>query len=117
MRISDWSSDVCSSDLASSSSKGWTPASINRFTDAIFRSFFMRSVSRLSLRVSSADSMASLYHRVKYLTSPPFSTYCTKRFGRARSEEHTSELQSLMRISYAVFCLNKNTNNETEETT
>src|SRR3546814_3873235 len=30
--------------------------------------------------------------------------------GRARSEEHTSELQSLMRISYAVFCLKKNTN-------
>src|SRR3546814_2027178 len=29
--------------------------------------------------------------------------------GRARSEEHTSELQSLMRISYAVFCLNKKT--------
>src|SRR3546814_10416198 len=30
--------------------------------------------------------------------------------GRARSEEHTSELQSLMRISYAVFCLKKKTN-------
>src|SRR3546814_3804011 len=31
--------------------------------------------------------------------------------GKARSEEHTSELQSLMRISYAVFCLKKKTNN------
>src|SRR3546814_7014332 len=31
-----------------------------------------------------------------------------------RSEEHTSELQSLMRISYAVFCLKKNTNNLTQ---
>src|SRR3546814_1786249 len=31
---------------------------------------------------------------------------------RCRSEEHTSELQSLMRISYAVFCLKKNTNNK-----
>src|SRR3546814_6480798 len=31
--------------------------------------------------------------------------------GQARSEEHTSELQSLMRISYAVFCLKKNKNN------
>src|SRR3546814_4393349 len=31
----------------------------------------------------------------------------------ARSEEHTSELQSLMRISYAVFCLKKNNNNKT----
>src|SRR3546814_7520408 len=35
---------------------------------------------------------------------PPMS-----RFNRARSEEHTSELQSLMRISYAVFCFKKNT--------
>src|SRR3546814_8923938 len=33
----------------------------------------------------------------------------TSRSARARSEEHTSELQSLMRISYAVFCLKKNT--------
>src|SRR3546814_4023118 len=33
------------------------------------------------------------------------------KLGKARSEEHTSELQSLMRISYAVFCLKKNTNN------
>src|SRR3546814_9886710 len=33
---------------------------------------------------------------------------------RGRSEEHPSELQSLMRISYAVFCLNKTTNNYTE---
>src|SRR3546814_9558818 len=32
-------------------------------------------------------------------------------FFRVRSEEHTSELQSLMRISYAVFCLKKKTNN------
>src|SRR3546814_14179314 len=32
-----------------------------------------------------------------------------RRTGRARSEEHTSELQSLMRISYAVFCLEKKT--------
>src|SRR3546814_2488846 len=34
-----------------------------------------------------------------------------------RSEEHTSELQSLMRISYAVFCLKKNTNDHTLNTT
>src|SRR3546814_2021955 len=35
--------------------------------------------------------------------------------GRARSEEHTSELQSLMRISYAVFCLKKKTKNKTTQ--
>src|SRR3546814_2398326 len=43
-----------------------------------------------------------------------------RRFARApaqdvRSEEHTSELQSLMRISYAVFCLQKKTNNPSNE--
>src|SRR3546814_1351448 len=36
------------------------------------------------------------------------------RIGYSRSEEHTSELQSLMRISYAVFCLKKNTNSTTQ---
>src|SRR3546814_9903828 len=37
------------------------------------------------------------------------SSSCIRRFAVARSEEHTSELQSLMRISYAVFCLKKQT--------
>src|SRR3546814_4278124 len=41
----------------------------------------------------------------------PTHTECTLLDGHARSEEHTSELQSLMRISYAVFCLQK-TNND-----
>src|SRR3546814_6407045 len=40
-----------------------------------------------------------------------------RRAGRPqRSEEHTSELQSLMRISYAVFCLNKKSTNKTKRT-
>src|SRR3546814_6222767 len=39
--------------------------------------------------------------------------YLFAEIARLRSEEHTSELQSLMRISYAVFCLKKNTNNHT----
>src|SRR3546814_10620965 len=41
---------------------------------------------------------------------------CTAQTYRFRSEEHTSELQSLMRISYAVFCLNKTNNNKTYHT-
>src|SRR3546814_6562456 len=36
---------------------------------------------------------------------------CPRRLAKSRSEEHTSELQSLMRISYAVFCLKKKNNN------
>src|SRR3546814_3099407 len=39
-----------------------------------------------------------------------------REFGRSRSEEHTSELQSLMRISYAVFCLKKKTKNTQQHT-
>src|SRR3546814_6635567 len=47
-------------------------------------------------------------------------TTCYNRFARwrkARSEEHTSELQSLMRISYAVFCLKKTSNKHTQKIT
>src|SRR3546814_9698078 len=69
MRISDWSSDVCSSDLKTIARRGW-PGSCGRTC------------------VAARDAPA--------------------RSGRTtRSEEHTSELQSLMRISYAVFCLKK----------
>src|SRR3546814_7410106 len=49
-------------------------------------------------------------HQKKYsATTPRFSL----RYELARSEEHTSELQSLMRISYAVFCLKKKNTNLT----
>src|SRR3546814_5694541 len=93
MRISDWSSDVCSSDLAA-----------------------------VALGVGSLESAPR--NRVGSQACTPESggpgpldrSTCTclavpdpQRRGRRRSEEHTSELQSLMRISYAVFCLNKKT--------
>src|SRR3546814_10172024 len=44
-----------------------------------------------------------------HLCERDLSAHCARFFGQ-RSEEHTSELQSLMRISYAVFCLKKKTN-------
>src|SRR3546814_1091107 len=77
MRISDWSSDVCSSDLVRRHR--------HRFSGLQRRA---RGSCDSSHRgwLSSAERGASL---------------------RGRSEEHTSELQSLMRISYAVFCLKK----------
>src|SRR3546814_6990512 len=49
-----------------------------------------------------------LYHILTHRTGPP----CSNN-GRYRSEEHTSELQSLMRISYAVFCLKKKKQHKT----
>src|SRR3546814_7291184 len=110
MRISDWSSDVCSSDLSKDVFAAWSadcqaarsrvggrasrpPARTRRYLS------YSPTHSR-SYRVSTARRSPSGMHRYSIRTS---------RAGR--SEEHTSELQSLMRISYAVFCLKKKKNN------
>src|SRR3546814_10451987 len=91
MRISDWSSDVCSSDRLPS----------DRDRD---RGSSSRSTARRSVRspICSAPR-APLAPRPD---GPPDSAACPDDWS-PRSEEHTSELQSLMRISYAVFCLKK----------
>src|SRR3546814_3830580 len=111
MRISDWSSDVCSSDL---------------------RALIRRYPERRFIWLMGADNLAQ-FHRwrnwrdiarllpIAVVARPGYDR--DARFAVAmgwlrrfvhpgsqalnRSEEHTSELQSLMRISYAVFCLNK----------
>src|SRR3546814_1816513 len=83
MRISDWSSDVCSSDL---------------FEE------FSQFAQHLRLGAAFGHAPLQRFGRVtaRLLDQPaPFAAL------RDRSEEHTSELQSLMRISYAVFCLKK----------
>src|SRR3546814_1865043 len=108
MRISDWSSDVCSSDLCrhrhcSRRAGPWRSAS-----EA------MRSCARLKME-SAAWVTSSVIRGV--LVKPQVHRACPDpllvRSCAAprcqRSEEHTSELQSLMRISYAVFCLKKKT--------
>src|SRR3546814_5582293 len=125
MRISDWSSDVCSSDLD------------GRLADAR-----IADIERIVLRAAAEDldgalhllaatdqridlSVAGLLVQIHAeLLERAFALLLRLRLhllfllGRAlrlarfRSEEHTSELQSLMRISYAVFCLKqKNTYN------
>src|SRR3546814_7362915 len=79
------------------------------------------------LILSASLDAASAGHRVGYDSASQFSREYSRLFGappmrdaarlRApRSEEHTSELQSLMRISYAVFCL-KNKTQQTQQTT
>src|SRR3546814_6990222 len=85
MRISDWSSDVCSSDLGRS---------------ALRADARQQAVRRRPCRRNSVGAWHAQYQRVgnDAKRRSPF---------RHRSEEHTSELQSLMRISYAVFCLKK----------
>src|SRR3546814_10539512 len=99
MRISDWSSDVCSSDLEIVPCK---KVSVSPSSSA--RTSGMKLAKRSRARSLSAMKLASAPRQ-----SRPFSASGRSTSDRpaARSEEHTSELQSLMRISYAVFCLKK----------
>src|SRR3546814_4484136 len=113
MRISDWSSDVCSSDLISSITR----------TDGAF-SIALSNTCATFLLVSWMYGLATLDASIWKLGHPRKSTsrstakvlpvpggpYRITADGNSipsRSEEHTSELQSLMRISYTVFCLKK----------
>src|SRR3546814_6699274 len=99
MRISDWSSDVCSSDLLSR--RGNDQHSDHR---------------HLGVPCFGIVSQAGrLYRFDRHRRIADRSQL--QRFPELRSEEHTSELQSLMRISYAVFCLKtKNTQNKIHRT-
>src|SRR3546814_10781549 len=98
MRISDWSSDVCSSDLAArceiplAGIARSTPDPTTEWPDD-----WSRARSTPTSRLNCA-MRAGPFRRAS-------SSFSTEEFDR--SEEHTSELQSLMRISYAVFCLKK----------
>src|SRR3546814_5291849 len=103
MRISDWSSDVCSSDLSLPSS-----------CVGISISGFFRSKSNNGKLINARQTYSVAGRRNAAITLLPFprpDQPCDQPSlsGKRRSEEHTSELQSLMRISYAVFCLKKKT--------
>src|SRR3546814_9374281 len=102
MRISDWSSDVCSSDL------------LDLFAQANAHQRVMNQSQPVAQR--RADMVHELDGRSTCTALGTVDYYevgrnagFKHRFGN-RSEEHTSELQSLMRISYAVFCLKKKKN-------
>src|SRR3546814_4241718 len=109
MRISDWSSDVCSSDLSHSGRKR-LPSN----PPLILISRRIRIRARVNRRLGRPRRI-----RVKLaqrINQPPAPNPVIRLIGRIkprlvqpprRSEEHTSELQSLMRNSYAVFCLTK----------
>src|SRR3546814_4219882 len=115
MRISDWSSDVCSSDLT-------RPLLVE--IQALVDSSHAPNPKRLTvgLEGNRLAMLLAVLHR-----HAGVSTYDQDVFVNAvggvritepaadlpRSEEHTSELQSLMRLSYAVFCLKKKTHNIT----
>src|SRR3546814_6307093 len=126
MRISDWSSDVCSSDLAAICPPARPPTVIT-ITDTIWNracaqaristwrcmGFLSMSFFALLFYSSTRDGAQALGHGVDLClrgAAPQAEAHCAHAdlLGHAhRSEEHTSELQSIMRISYAVFCLKK----------
>src|SRR3546814_5010015 len=85
MRISDWSSDVCSSDLIA------------------------RQPLTHTVMYTGAKNECSLWLATNVELMGIFKLARVEACRLRRSEEHTSELQSLMRISYAVFCLKKKT--------
>src|SRR3546814_8237747 len=108
MRISDWSSDVCSSDLddvAGLESIMMKAQSCRRDRSNTGCDRKWRWVGQASnqFRDSSRGTLNGL-GRINQ--QKPCGQ--KKQSSILRSEEHTSELQSLMRISYSVFCLNKN---------
>src|SRR3546814_7270969 len=92
MRISDWSSDVCSSDLAPRLAEGG-----GRGDDAEPR---QRDDQPQEAEAKPPARAHRPFPRQSLMRPYWMASY-------TRSEEHTSELQSLMRISYAVFCLKK----------
>src|SRR3546814_7757450 len=97
MRISDWSSDVCSSD----------PRRLMQAAEGEIH-------PRMGNRQDRGRSIGIRKHRIRWYAAASFAAllcllglyiYGPFQKNEFRSEEHTSELQSLMRISYAVFCL------------
>src|SRR3546814_2459710 len=95
MRISDWSSDVCSSDLEDTRRVRRGAIGIGNDAGGLQEAV----VERWKVQIQDADTLT--------LEAACVGAASITQDIEARSEEHTSELQSLMRISYSVFCLKK----------
>src|SRR3546814_5554862 len=105
MRISDWSSDVCSSDLeVVQNMTGTTPSAWNDPTrgSELAQSQFDRGVD--VIYAAAGGTGVGVYQTAADSGKFAIGVDSNQNYLH-RSEEHTSELQSLMRISYAVFCL------------
>src|SRR3546814_7375928 len=114
MRISDWSSDVCSSDLR------MAEVTING-ADGSYKAYVAMPKQTPAPGVLVAQEIFGVNQVMRdtcdALAQQGFLALCPDLFWRiepgiditdkTRSDEHTSELQSIMRISYAVFCLKK----------
>src|SRR3546814_9722447 len=111
MRISDWSSDVCSSDLADHRDAAPALRPLDQGSVCAGSAAHSEPVRPARLQSSSfpAHRRARAPARSHHVSAIPAQPGPDGPHPAARSEEHTSELQSLMRISYAVFCLKKTT--------
>src|SRR3546814_9788471 len=112
MRISDWSSDVCSSDLQDMLDAVLAAIERDRQQHAVDRdiSKVRERFETLSAREQQVMQLVTVGKLNKQVAGDLGISEVTVKIHRAavmRSEEHTSELQSLMRISYAVLCLKK----------
>src|SRR3546814_9137425 len=114
MRISDWSSDVCSSDLrlfGRLPAARQDPVPDGRFVTVCIPRSAGRRVEPRRHRLDIRPLWRRPCHPLDFRADDRggrWRAVLPRHQGPARrSEEHTSELQSLMRISYAVFCLKK----------
>src|SRR3546814_7414638 len=118
MRISDWSSDVCSSDLIildpEASPAWWAELKTTNRLDPAFQHHALmvaESYRQFMDKPLGDDEVRVRFSAQPYIVSAEKAGQLIQQSQlMARSEEHTSELQSLMRISYAVFCLKNKKN-------
>src|SRR3546814_4183783 len=120
MRISDWSSDVCSSDLPSCSRRSKaepqtadvllppnSPSTASTPPAKCPKVLPMCPVQNVTYVSGRSAALRRGLARLIRSRGERIASHRSVRRCPLRSEEHTSELQSLMRISYAVFCLKK----------
>src|SRR3546814_6006744 len=115
MRISDWSSDVCSSDLAPPGDDSAVSArndGAKAKHDSERRIIGIQPLQHCLHRGGANQRHVAIedQHVAGKTVEASFGLLDRVPRSKLRSEEHTSELQSLMRISYAVFCLKTKTN-------
>src|SRR3546814_7643711 len=117
MRISDWSSDVCSSDLDAYHHVVITAGDYDEREIAAMGARIREHRASVVLALDTLEIEAQMSCAAAFLNAlfdAPrehwFPALVVVDEAQMRSEEHTSELQSLMRISYAVFCLTKKNN-------
>src|SRR3546814_6769694 len=102
MRISDWSSDVCSSDLGPYSA---VLDVVKQYGEKLAGKVLVDITNPVAPDLTSFVTPGDSFGAPEIAKAAPANAVIVKAFNTLRSEEHTSELQSLMRLSYAVFCL------------